>query len=101
MEKKNDESEDPVFVQFKEENQPSVRNTFRSIKSSSTNGPCSKCSTNSPTHLEVKVKELELENQRLNKLMKEQELLISTLRKERDSYKKCTNKLFALSKNVV
>lgn len=82
--------------------QPSVRETFRSVRESLKSGEmCSKCLSSAPNHLEIKIQELEIENLKLNKIIKEQEILISTLKRERDTYKKCANKLFELGTNTI
>ena len=96
-----EETDDAVFDNSRAR-QPSVRETFRFVRESLKSGEmCSKCLSSAPNHLEIKIQELEIENLKLNKIIKEQEIVISTLKRERDTYKKCTNKLFELGTNTI
>lgn len=94
----SDEDNSEVFENIKA-NGPSFRETFRKVKESSKSfESCEKCLKKDPSYLEVRVKELELENTRLEKLAKEQEVLIKYLQKERECYAKYTNQMLEVSK---
>ena len=58
---------------------------------------CRECGSRNGSYLEIRLKQMELENTSLRKRMKEQEILIQTLERERDCYARSTDKLVQLT----
>ena len=93
----------PMEVE-KESNHQSIRSvsfreTYSAVQLESLNNICNKCISKEPSQLEIRIQELELDQLRMRKIVKQQELLIEALRKERDCYLQCCSKLFELTKS--
>ncbi|XP_012562539.1 serine/threonine-protein kinase Nek9 [Hydra vulgaris] len=76
----------------------SFREAYSAVHSESLNNVCIKCVSRQPNHLEIRIQELELDQLRMRKIVKQQEVLIEALREERDAYIQCCSKLFKLAK---
>lgn len=89
---------DSVFGDVKE---ISMRKTFESVRNvSKSSESCPKCLARTPSVLEIKVQELELEKLQLIKRVKEQEILIKKLEAEQECYRNFSGKLVEVTKNI-
>lgn len=92
----------PIDSDSSSDRPPSFRESLRALLDAKSNGDtCSKCLEKEPGYVEVRLKELELENFTLQKKLREQAILIATLEKERDCYVRCSQKLMQLSEDNI